>query len=147
MPKIMKSMRIINRCQNIFRSDRAEIGLCGAHHVFVYSICNHPGRSQEQLASDLYLDKSTVARALTHLENDGFVERIPNAEDKRQLLVYPTQKMKDILPAVRRASSDWNALLTEGIDEESLSVFTSVLLRLEENAKQIIEKKGANGQK
>lgn len=139
MAKMMKSLNNISRCQAVFRSERMKAeGICAHHHTFVLNICGHPGRSQEELSRDICLNKSTVTRTLAHLEEHGYVCRKPNPEDKRQLLVYPTEKMYAILPEVRALATEWNEQLAEGISEEEMAVFDSVLFRMEKKAKEMI---------
>ena len=139
MPKIMKGINTIHRCQNIFRGERLAGEICGAHHLFVFAICNHPGRSQEELAKQLCLNKSTVTRALATLEAGGFVKREVNPEDKRQTLVFPTDKMTELLPEVRAIANEWNTLLSAGISEDELAAFNAVLAKMEENARSVIK--------
>ena len=109
------------------------------HHSLVFAICREEGRSQDALAQVLCLNKSTVARSLAALEDKGLVERRPAAEDKRVLLVYPTEKMKALLPRVRAVAKEWNEAVTEGISEEELAVCESVLTRMTEKAKALLE--------
>ena len=109
------------------------------HHSLVFAICREEGRSQDTLAQVLCLNKSTVARSLAALEDKGLVERCPAAEDKRVLLVYPTEKMKALLPRVRTVAKEWNEAVTEGISEEELAVCESVLTRMTEKAKALLE--------
>jgi len=139
MPKIMKSLNSISRCQATYRSAKivAE-GICVSHHAFILIISKHPGYSQEDITREVCLNKSTVARTLNHLENCGYITRMPNPDDKRQFLVYPTEKMLQILPDVRAVSREWNDYITEGISEAELEIFHSVLNRIEKSAKQII---------
>ena len=99
-----------------------------------------PGCSQEEIASELCLNKSTVTRTLAHLEDQGYISREQSAVDRRQLLVYPTEKMLDALDEIRSVSREWNSLISEGIDEGELEVFYSVLSQMEQRAKQIITK-------
>lgn len=139
MPKIMKSINTIHRCQNIFRTERLAGEICGAHHLFVFAICNRPGKSQEELAGQLCLNKSTVTRALATLEAGGFVKREVNPEDKRQTLVFPTDKMTELLPEVRAIANEWNTLLSAGISEDELAAFNAVLAKMEENARSVIK--------
>ena len=141
MPKFMKSLNIISRCQHSFRLQRTEGELCAAHHSLVLAICREPGRSQDELAKDICIDKSGVARALASLESKGFVERKTDPENKRRTLVFPTEKMLETLPSVRKITAEWNNLCTEGISEDEFAVFQSVLFRIEENARKIIEEK------
>ena len=127
----------------IFRSDRLEGDLCPAHHLFVFSICHHPGRSQDELARTLCLNKSTVTRTLGVLEERGYVRRELNPQDKRQTLVYPTERMQALLPKIKSIAAEWNELLTEGISEEETEIFNSVLQRMEDNARRAIGSEGS----
>jgi len=139
MPKIMKSLNSISRCQATYRSAKfVADGICATHHAFILIISKHPGCSQEDITREICLNKSTVARTLNHLENCGYITRTSNPDDKRQVLVYPTEKMLETLPCVRTVSNEWNDCITEGISEDELKVFHSVLSRMEEKAKQII---------
>ena len=146
MASIMKSLNSISRCQSIYRTEalNARVGceLQACHHTFVLAICRAPGRSQEELAHDICLNKSTVARALTQLEERGYVLRKPNPNDKRELLVYPTDKMLAVLPTVRDIASRWNTLITRDISEEELAVFHDVLLRIEKSARELVGGEG-----
>ena len=142
MPRIMKSLNVISRCQSLYRSAQMKGELCGTQHAFVLAICRAPGRTQDQLARDLCLNKSTVARTLTQLEHKGYVRRQPNPEDKRQLLVYPTPKMNDALERVREISQEWTRQICCGIDDEELAVFESVLRRMEAGARAITQGEG-----
>ena len=73
------------------------------------------------------------------LEEKGYIRREPLANDKRQFSVFPTEKMQAILPEVRAASQEWMALLSKGIPEDELAIFDSVLERMQERAREIIE--------
>ena len=103
------------------------------------AICKEPGRTQEALASDLCVNKSSVARVLDAFEELGYVLRKPGEEDKRCLLVYPTEKMLAVYPKVREVTLRWNSLLTEGIPDKELEIFNSVLMRIEERARTIFK--------
>jgi DNA-binding MarR family transcriptional regulator len=136
MPKIMKSMNMISRCQSVYRGKRMCTELSPSHHAFVFAVCNRPGCSQDELADAICLNKSTVARALSYLEENSFVRREADASDKRVLRVFPTDKMLDILPEVKRVSMEWNTAICDGISEEELSTFTAVLEKIEARARE-----------
>ena len=141
MSKFMKMLNNISRSQAIYRHSRtAADDLQSGHYAFVLTICRNPGSSQEEIARELCINKSTVARNLNSLEEKGYITRefLPN--DKRQLAVYPTEKMLAVLPEIKRASLDWMSLLSEGISPEELEIFNSVLERMQARAREIIEK-------
>ena len=140
MPKFMKMLNNVSRSQAIYRHSRVSADdLHASHYAFVLTICREEGRSQEELARELCLNKSTVARTLTALEEKDYITRRPLPSDKRHFSVYPTEKMLNILPEVRSASAEWMSLLSEGISEDELKIFNSVLERMESRAREIIE--------
>ena len=140
MSKFMKMLNNISRSQAIYRNNKiATADLQSGHYAFVLAICREPGRSQEDLARELCVNKSTVARHLNYLEESGYVTRMPLSHDKRQLSVFPTDKMQAVLPLVKAASDEWMALLSEGIPADELAVFNAVLQRMQERAREIVE--------
>ena len=138
MPSVMRKINVISRCMRLYREEQMpDCDLSGGQHSFVYAICSHPGYSQDQLAKHVCVNKSTVTRTLNQLEKNGYVTRIPSETDKRVSLVYPTEKMKEILPKVRMISKSWNESLTEGISESDQKIFFDVLAKLEARAKEL----------
>ena len=140
MPKFMKMLNNISRSQAIFRHERVNADdLSCVHYAFVLAICREEGRSQEELAAELCVNKSTVARHLNCLEENGYVLRQPLPHDKRQFAVFPTEKMHAVLPRIQAASAEWMARLSEGIPPKDLDVFNAVLQAMEEKARRIME--------
>ena len=141
MSKFMKMLNNISRSQAIYRHNRVSAeDLLPHQYAFVLTICNEPGRSQEEIAHELCINKSTVARNLNALEENGYIIRTPLAHDKRQFSVHPTEKMTAALPEIKAASVEWMRLLSDGISDEELAVFNSVLERMQARAGELIEK-------
>ena len=145
MSKFMKMLNNISRSQAIYRNSKISAeDLHTSHYSFVLAICREPGRSQDFLAKELCLNKSTVARSLNSLEEKGYITRTPLSTDKRQFSVYPTEKMLLVLPEVKKASFEWMSLLSDGINDDELKIFNSVLERMENRAREIIEAQEEN---
>ena len=141
----MKMLNNISRSQAIYRHSRiSAVDLQTGHYAFVLAICREPGRSQEELAQELCINKSTVTRNLNYLEEKGYISRNAFANDKRQFSIYPTKKMLGFLPEIQQASTEWMRLLAEGIPEKELEIFDSVLNRMQDKARMIIEKQEDN---
>ena len=137
MPTIMRQINLISRCEGLYRTDRlrgAELGAC--HHSYVLVICRNPGMSQEELARHICINKSGVTRHLAYLEEHGYVSRIHSEADQRVTLVYPTDKMRQVLPDVKRIVEEWNEYLTAGLTEAELAQFRALLERLALRAKK-----------
>jgi DNA-binding MarR family transcriptional regulator len=140
MPSFSKNINIISRCAHAYRSaSLEESGLGASHYFYILLICAHPGMSQEQIAKHLYLNKSSVTRAIAALEENGFAERRASEEDKRVTMVFPTQKAEDILPEVRASAHAWNDFLLEELGEEEKTAFLSTLEKVTARAKSYID--------
>lgn len=142
MPTLMRQINIISRCAGIYRTDRlrgTDLGAC--HHSYILAICRHPGISQEELSSHIYINKSNVTRHLAYLEEHGYVKRSQSETDKRVMLVYPTQKMLDVLPNIKQIIGEWNAYLTADFSEQELEQFNSMMDRITNRAKKYVDDK------
>lgn len=123
----MRKMNIISRCEADYRTKRSGEKLPGIFHSYTLAICKNPGLSQEKLAKHLRINKSSVTRHLSWLEQNGYVTRRTGEQDKRELSVYPTEKMHDIFPEVVSITRDWNAALSADFSEEELKLFHRIL--------------------
>lgn len=142
MSQSTRRINILSRCQSMFRTFRLrDSGLGAPYHNYVLPICNTPGLSQEQLARRVYMDKYNVTRHLARLEKDGYVERRVDEEDKRQMLVYPTQKMLDLVPTLRQSIREWDELLFGDISPEELEQFNDTLLKITQRAQEYVNSK------
>ena len=145
MAQFMKMLNNISRSQAIFRHAKISASdLQTSHYSLVLAICREPGRSQEELAWDLCVNKSTIARNLNYLEERGYITRSPLPNDKRQFSVHPTEKMLSVLPEIIDASVKWMTLLSEGVAQEDLDIFNAVLEHMESRAREIIENQEEN---
>lgn len=145
MSKFMKLLNNISRSQAIYRHSKISAeDLQSGHFAYVLAICREEGRSQEEIAKELCVNKSTVTRNLNYLEENGYIQRKPLPSDKRQFSVFPTEKMQKVLPEIKAASHEWMTLISQGIPQEDLDIFDSVLSRMEEKARELIEKQEDN---
>lgn len=141
MPSFMRQINVIGRCSAMVRNQKlADTGLTGWHYSYILTLCRNPGQSQEHLARHIYINKSNVTRHLTQLEKNGYVERRQSEEDKRVMLVYPTEKAYEVLPRVREVVRSWNSFLTEDFTPEEMEQFNSMLERITRKATEAVNK-------
>ena len=98
------------------------------------------GASVSYLQRRLSIGYARAARIVDQMEEKGYISRHPLPNDKRQFSVYPTEKLLAVLPEIREASIEWMNLLSEGIPQDELAIFDSVLQRMETRARDIIKK-------
>ena len=142
MSQITRKLSILGRCRLMYRANSLRhSGLLPPHYNYVIPICRNPGLSQEQLARRVYFDKYNVTRHLNKLEENGFVARRPSEADKRVMLVYPTQKMLDLLPQVQQCIEEWDTLIFEGLSPEELERFDATLTKITQRAQEYVNSK------
>ena len=133
----MRNVGEVWRCANLYRTEEYEaLGIGSYQDSYIVDICAHPGVTQEQLSKIMYVHMSNVARQVGSLEEKGFVERRPDPADRRNLLVYPTQKAVAVLDKIRAVHAQWRERLLEGFSEEERAAIGVYLERLAENAKR-----------
>lgn len=138
MPQEMSFMRSISvtaRCAMRFREEKLkDEGISGVQCNYILFICRHPGVAQDELSQLLYVNKSSVARQLSSLEQNGLITRAPDEKDRRVLRVSPTDKALGLLPKVRAVLSEWNDLLTNGLTDEETALLTRLMARVRDKA-------------
>lgn len=142
MASVMRKMNIISRCEAIYRTEKTDGRLQGVYHSYILTICRNPGLSQERLAKHMCINKSSVTRHLAYLEKNGYVERRPSEKDKREMLVYPTDKMLGAHSEVKAITQEWNGLLAEGVTEEELEIFHKILDRMLDKSVELVYSEG-----
>ena len=144
MPNFTHSLNIVGRCTQMQRGQALkDLDVGGGQVPYLLRICRMPGLSQDEIARGLYVNKSTAARVIAHLEKSGYVERRPSEEDRRRILLYPTQKALDALPEVRGIVRGWNDYLLEEFTEEEKEARVNMLARVSKRAQAYIQREGA----
>ncbi|WP_051294836.1 MarR family winged helix-turn-helix transcriptional regulator [Maridesulfovibrio bastinii] len=108
----MKSEQKINSpgyyLSKLMRIHRQQLGKKVAHMGIsigqvstIMEILDCPGCSQDEISNSLAIDKAATARSLAALEKSGFITRLENEKNRRQKLVYPTEKALKIESSLR----------------------------------------------
>lgn len=136
----MRQISITYRCAMRFReSELADTGLAGCQTPYLTALYRQPGISQEELARQLNVNKSSVARQLAILEDKGYIRREPSVTDKRILLVYPTDEALEVKERLFRCYHDWNSYLTQDFTEEEQEVLSRLMARIAARAEDYVK--------
>ncbi len=77
-----------------------------AHHRAIYFVGRHPGTTVSELLAILRITKQSLSRVLGQLVSEGFITQRKGTRDRRQRLLYLTDKGIDLerqLTATQRA--------------------------------------------
>lgn len=141
MDGLMKYINRTTRCSNFFRAQQlADSGISGVQCVYLLRVGHNPGISQDQLAGQLYKDKSVVARHLATLQQAGYIRREPAPNDRRVQQLYLTDKATELLPRIFEVFSKWEEILTRGFTEQEREQALNLLTRIYMNAEAEIQR-------
>ena len=96
------------------------------------------GVSQQVLADLTYRDKPSTTRLIDNLEKQHYVVRRPHATDRRQNLIFLTEKGRSIHPKIMEVMDDTMQLVTEGLSEEQTDTIREAFETIYQNIKRII---------
>lgn len=88
------------------------------------------GLTLNELASHLYLDKSTASRVVDALERKGLVERSPHPRDGRAVLLVATGTGQTLYRTIRKGLLDQEQELLAGFDPEIRQAMAKLIARL-----------------
>lgn len=132
--KVGRWISILYRHAQVYTAKRLK-----PHHIgsgqygFLFVLYKNNGIIQESLAEILHIDKATTARALAKLETEGYVQRIVDPNDKRALRLYVTDQAREIMPTIEKAMSDWNDLITTGLEDTEKEIALKLLRKMAMN--------------
>ena len=117
-------MKIISRCQRLFKSEHLqELDLSHRESEVLLALERNPSRTQDSIADILQIDKSSVTRCLSSLEEKGLVVRTVNPTDRRATSVAPTEKALALAPKIREINGSWAGFMQDAMTQEEWEVF------------------------
>lgn len=140
MHPFMQQISITYRCAMRFREDElADTGLAGCQTPYLTALHRNPGISQEELARLLNVNKSSVTRQLSALEERGYIRREPSKADKRILLVYLTEQANALISRIFSCYRDWNNYLTQDFTDEEKETLSRLMVRIAARAEEYVK--------
>jgi DNA-binding MarR family transcriptional regulator len=108
-------------------------GMTRAQWMILVRLERQPGMSQNELAALIEVEPITVGRLIDRLEGRGFVERRPDASDRRIWRLHLTDSATPMLKEIDKARTQLNSLLVDGIGGKSLDTAIDCLLEMKAN--------------
>lgn len=100
------------------------------------------GASLNDLAADLYLDKSTASRVVSALERKGYLRRGANPADRRAVRLEVTAAGSNLYQRIRREIIDQERRLLADFDPTTRQSLTELLRRLARAAADRVDVSG-----
>ncbi|NVJ98585.1 MAG: MarR family transcriptional regulator [Alphaproteobacteria bacterium] len=108
----------------------AETGFGRAHHRVLYFVGRNPGTTVSGLLSLLRITKQSLSRVLGQLVEEGYVKQESGVEDRRQRLLYLTDKGETFEKELFATQRQRVAEAYKKAGPEAVSGFWEVLLNI-----------------
>ena len=93
----------------------------------LYDVFHNPGISQEKLSKTRNVDKTTIAKAVKKLINNGYIQREKDKTDKRVYCLLCTEKAVELMPKIERVIKLETEVLTEEFSEDEVKIFRKMM--------------------
>src|SRR5918998_4003416 len=91
-----------------------------AAHGAVFQYLDDTGTTVSTLATRAQMTKQAMAELVAHLERSGYVERVPDPDDRRAKLVRATRKGGEVYAIAREFVAELEARWTARLGEEKM---------------------------
>jgi MarR family transcriptional regulator for hemolysin len=123
-------------CSRYDREVRAQLpGMTGARCTVLIHLALHGGVNQAALAQILNIRSVTLVRLLDRLEAAGFVERMPDPDDRRAHVLALTAKALPIIESIHDLTRKTDDDLQLGIPKAEAKQLRALLCRIRSNLK------------
>ncbi len=99
----------------------------------MFVLWRNDGISIKTLANKTSLGKSTLTSMLDRLEKSGFIQRMSSKEDRREILIYRTEKDKAFQELYAKVSDQMSSIYYSEFSGNEIIDFEAYLKRIYEN--------------
>lgn len=131
---LVRDIGIIARSlDSIANIEFRDLHLTKGQYLYLVRISENPGIIQEELTDMLKIDRSTVARSVQKLENNGLVERRLSEENKKNKQLFVTEKGAQLSEVVLRENAYSEAQALSGLSLDEQTLLLSLLSKVRDN--------------
>ena len=128
---IGKYISLIHRKGKCFiTKEVSKFGIGSGQIMFLIQLYRKDGISQEELSENLHIDKGTTCRAIKKLEEEGFLIRSRDENDKRAYKLYLTEKSKEMEENIKNILYEWERHISKGLSEKEVEILFSMLKKI-----------------
>lgn len=124
---------LYRHAQSYISSQLKDLHIGSGQYIYLLVLYKHDGINQEALSDYLKIDKGTTARAIRKLEQEGYIHRVVDPEDRRANHVFITDKAREIQPIIYGVLGEWNDIMVKNLTDEEQNIAKRVLMKMVDN--------------
>lgn len=122
---------IIHRTRMMYLNNELKrFNVTSSQFIYLIGLYKKEGQTQEDLANHFFIDKGTVARGVKKLEDNGFICRRTDPENRRRYLLYLTEDGMALMPDIINIIKDWENSINEDLSNEEKERIKEILKKL-----------------
>ncbi len=128
---------VVNRVARLFARElerrHSRLGVPLGQFPILLTLWEQEGLTQTEIARRLDIEQPTVANTLKRMMRDDMVVAAPDPTNKRRVLIFLTDKARDLKPALTAGAQEVNARAGRSLTPQELEVFFSIMTRIAED--------------
>ncbi|WP_320047452.1 MarR family transcriptional regulator [uncultured Ilyobacter sp.] len=121
-----------------------EYQLGNGQFAIVIEVSENKGINQDALAQKMGVDKTTIAKTLKKLVENGYIIKEEDENDRRSKKIYTTHKADLIFKKIKKLINLERQVLTHGISQEEIKIFLKVVDCMKSNILEYLENGGSS---
>lgn len=122
---------IIHRTRMMYLNNELKrFNVTSSQFIYLIGLYRKEGQTQEDLANHFFIDKGTVARGVKKLEDNGFICRRTDPENRRRYLLYLTEDGMALMPDIINIIKDWENSINEDLSKAEKEQINELLKKL-----------------
>lgn len=130
---MMQVLHLSKLFRNHLRKVSEEAGVPAGYRSILMELSHSEHMTQYELAKRTHLTPPTVSVTLQKMEHDGYITRVPDENDLRQMQVSLTEQGVQVEIANRERAERLESIILKGFSVEDQQTLASLLSRMEAN--------------
>ena len=119
--------RVMRRVYEFYERRLSPFGLTPPQYFVFNALWMGDGITIGELGDRVSLDSSTLTGIIDRMEKSDYVERKPNPDDRRSVLVFLTERARELGPHILDFADELDATLKQPFPKKDMATFEQVL--------------------
>lgn len=112
---------------------RNKTGINLTQSKVIFALYMQSGPTQREIADKIGIESPTLVPIIDQLEEDGYVKRKPDAQDRRIKRIYATPKTDSLWDSMMECAAQIRKVSTKNLSEQELKSALGVVKQITEN--------------
>lgn len=128
---LMLYMEYLNlRHQSFIKERMKDLDISPGGFTYLVNIHYHENISQRELAEVLFVSEANVAKIVKKLEKNGYIERLPDEDNKSRKILKLTEKGQSTTCTLIRMTHVWEEKVTNYLSDGQIDKLKEMLYDL-----------------